>query len=1066
MKKRILSCLLSIAMCLTLLPLGTQAQAAYFRDVPSSHWAKDYIDEAVDLGLFNGTGDGQFSPSAAMTRSMFVTVLYRLSDGEAESNANFTDVPRGSWYSDAVAWASENSLVTGTGGGRFSPKANVTREQLITILYRYLNFFGATLEDSGTSVTFRDSSSISSYARPAVQAMKDAGIIGGKPDGYGGYRFDPKGRATRAEVASIMCRFLESLNFDDIDNEEPDPEAAYEQMDKITQSSTLKSLSSQYKNASDSQKKNLAEQAISYFEKQEENGMIDYCDVDRDNGVIQYWVDGCEFAYFLYDVSSEGMTDGTRSPLIDTSSQSTASSSRSTASSLTISPDTVNCASNLVGAAPSNQKALILDYYSASSSHPYASHFHKFSQEAEERYKAVGYTPKTIYGFTIADLKSGLDQYNLMLFNTHGALIDNTPVVCLSEPVTSKNRANYKTDIKDGNVIIATNINTKAYEYCIAPQFFTAHYKYLNTSWIHLDLCKGFGGNNELAETLSSLTVNNITGFGDTVPNYFANYCFANLLDYMADQYQLKDCIDYADTASRKQYLALGDKNSNYLVCPKLQLYGKGWLKLTEVEDHYGRIRIALNPDVGTITSGTYSLYCVRSDLTEALLYDGKSFTTSAFEITGLQDALYYRVVIKVPNYDSAEAKIMAVEYPKDTNIPITYNPSKPLTPVVSTTETEITVRDLDNKALKNASVTLYGKKKDSSTFTKLTSGTTDSSGKLTIAKVDISYTTLKAEASLSGYISGSTEQSFAGQGKNKRYITVTLDTEKSLEPDDNSELPNASSDGWTYVYNSAQLTNALKANRNIKLMADVKDVKGSYSYYGILDGNGHTITNPIAWSDTDNNGWIEYLMEKAVIKNVNFASVNFTFTEGGYERGLIRKNEGTLQNCVIRSGKIKMQLQDNCLSSIIDAVGSFVGLNYGTILNCVNMADITAIHSTSNISASGIAASMGSDSRITHCLNLGSIYAESSYNDAFACGIVRNTYIYTSSECSNNGNAGKLSASSYGDYGKIATCAITSTQGFANCYATQRYDDDPVPDEITVVSRDTLLSMWSDVLN
>ena len=122
---------------------------------------------------------------------------------------------------------------------------------------------------------------------------------------------------------------------------EPDPEAAYEQMDKITQSSTLKSLSSQYENASDSQKKNLAEQAISYFEQQEENGTIDYCDVDRENGVISYAIDGCEFAYFLYDVSSEGMTDGTRSPLVDTSSQSAASS-------LTISPNTVSYASNLV----------------------------------------------------------------------------------------------------------------------------------------------------------------------------------------------------------------------------------------------------------------------------------------------------------------------------------------------------------------------------------------------------------------------------------------------------------------------------------------------------------------------------------------------------------------------------------------------------------------------------------------------------------------------------------------------------------------------------------------------
>ncbi len=1068
MKKRILSLLLSIAMCLTLLPLGTQAQAAYFRDVPSSHWAKEYIDDAVDMGLFNGTGNGQFSPSAAMTRSMFVTVLYRLDGGEAESSANFTDVPRGSWYSDAVAWASENSIVTGTGGGRFSPKANVTREQLITILYRYLNAVGATLEDSGTSVTFRDSSSISSYAGPAVQAMKDAGIIGGKPDSYGGYRFDPRGKATRAEVASIMCRFLDAVNYDDIDDEEPDPEAAYEQMDKITQSSTLKSLSSQYATASDSQKKNLAEQAISYFEQQEENGTIDYCDVDRDNGVISYEIDGCEFAYFLYSVSSEGMTDGTRTPLIENSSQSTASS-------FAISPNTTSNTSNLVGAAPSDKKALILDYYSASSFHPYASHFHKFSREAEDRYKTVGYTPTTIYGFTVADLKSGLDQYNLMLFNTHGSLINNTPVVCLSETVTSKNRANYKTDIKDGNIIMAHDIEADTNVYCVYPKFFTAHYKYLNTSWIHLDLCKGFGGNNELAETLSSLTVNNITGFGDTVPIYFSNYCFANLLDYMADQYQLKDCIDYADTASRKQYRALGDKNSNYRVCPKLQLYGKGWLKLTEVEDHYGRIRIALNPDVGTITGGTYSLYCVRSDLTEALLYDGKSFTTSAFEITGLQDAFYYRIVIKVPNYDTAEAKIMAVEYPKDTNIPITYNPPKPLDPVVTTTETEITVRDLDNNALKNASVTLYGKKNGSSTFTKLTSGTTNSSGTLTISAVDISYTTLKAEASLTGYISGSTEKSFAGQGKNKRYIEVTLDTEKSLEPDDDSALPNADSDGWTHVYNSTQLTNALKANRNIKLMADVSDVYGVESYSGVLDGNGHTVSNPkTIFALSYSSGWIDYLKD-GTIKNLKIADINFQAKDVTSSIGLIGSTQGscTIDNCIILSGQISNINSDS-------TAGAFVGMGDGnlTMKNCVNMASVSAISDSNSWSfASGIIGYSGTEIhtnftttvKISHCLNLGSIYAEASRTASAIASGISSSYNDNSSidiTITNCGNGGEISAKHRETSSYAVASALSPQYSGVSGYATQKYNNDSNKSYLSIVSRDTLLSMWSDVLN
>ena len=1054
MKKRILSLLLTVAMCACLLP--TSVDAVYFQDVSSSHWARSYIEDAVDMELFNGTSPNRFQPELAMTRAMFVTVLNRLDGGEAKSTASYTDVRSGDWYAEAVAWASENNIVSGTGGGRFSPTANVTREQIITILYRYLNATDASLADSGNaSVTFQDNGSISSYAQEAVQKMQKASIINGKPGSNGGLRFDPQGQATRAEVACIMCRFIDALDYeDDWPEEEPDPEAAYEQMDEMMQSNTLKSLTSQYANASDSQKKNLAEQAISYFEQQEENGTIDYCDVDRDNGVISYEIDGCEFAYFLYSVSSEGMTDGSRSPLIDTSSQSTASS-------FTISPNTASNASTLVGAAASNKKALILDYYSASSSHPYAGHFHKFSQEAEDRYKTVGYTPTTIYGFTVADLKSGLDQYNLMLFNTHGALINNTPVVCLSETVTSKNRANYKTDIKDGNIIMTRDIEANANVYCVYPQFFTAHYKYLNTSWVHLDLCKGFGGNNELAKTLSSLCVNNITGFGDTVPTYFANYCFANLLDYMADQYQLKDCIDYADTASRKQYRALGDKNSNYMVCPKLQLYGKGWLKLTEVEEHYGRIRIALNPDVGTITGGTYSLYCVRSDLTEALLYDGKSFTTSAFEITGLQDAFYYRIVIKVPNYDSAEAKIMAVEYPKDTNIPITYNPPKPLDPVVTTTETEITVRDLDNKALKNASVTLYGKKNGSSTFVKLTSGTTNSSGTLTINAVDISYTTLKAEASLSGYISGSTEKSFASQGKNKRSIEVTLDTEKSLEPDDDSALPNADSDGWTHVYNSTQLTNALKANRDILLMADVSDVVGvDDSYSGVLDGNKHTITNPLGsdsiYNEYNRHAWIRYL--SGTIKNTNFASVSFYSSGSRAECSLIGTvgTTGVLKRCVILSGEFTAEGTKNATA------GAFTSWNDGDILSCVNKANVSAINPLDSVSddvesstyAGGIAGYSRS-APIVHCLNTGKITASKNVFTSRAAGICPTERYQPTTNCGNTGSISGSFAYSISDNPHGYTIYKTTSDVLLGTYIT-----------LYQSSERNILSMWSDVLN
>ncbi len=1079
MKKRILSLLTCIAMCLTLLPLGTQAQAAYFRDVPSSHWAKEYIDEAVDLGLFNGTGDNQFSPSAAMTRSMFVTVLYRLDGGEAESSANFTDVPRGSWYSDAVAWASENSIVTGTGGGRFSPKANVTREQLITILYRYLNAAGATLEDSGTSVTFRDSSSISSYARPAVQAMKDAGIIGGKPDSYGGYRFDPRGKATRAEVASIMCRFLESVNYDDIDDEEPDPEAAYEQMDKITQSSTLKSLSSQYETASDSQKKNLAEQAIAYFEQQEENGTIDYCDVDRDNGVISYEIDGCKFAYFLRDITADA-TAGS------------ASTSTSSSQLVTGNFTTSDNASNLVGASSrsSNGKALILNYYPSSDKSSAAQDFHNANSIYEGCAKAVGYTPTTIYGYKVSDLMSGLDQYKMILFNSHGNIVSDTPVLCLSEIATFTNYTQtYKDDVKAGTIGCAFGLVNAAFSnarYYVYGSFFTRHYSRtkLNATYVHLGSCYGFSADNHLAASLSDAGAKSVVGYADTVTTGFDAFCIVSLFEYMSSGYTLKNALDPAYTAAVKNAREACEKQGidfGQWSTPRMRLYGNGQLEFEAVETLTGKIKITVQPDAGTLTDANYRIYRIRANSTETL-EGGKSFTGNSFEISGLQDGVEYRVEINAKNYDSAEVKVKAAQSPQTTIVPLTYNPPTALDPVVSTAETEITVRDLDNKALKNASVTLYGKKNGSSTFVKLTSGTTDSSGKCTIDKVDISYTTLKAEASLSGYISGSTEKSFAGQGRNKRYIDVTLDTEKSLEPDDDSALPNASSDGWTYVYNSTQLTKALEANRNIKLMADVKDVEGVTEYSGILDGNGHTVTNPqlITYKFGFGAGWIVELTN-GTIKNLKIADVNFQVKDAKEYIGLIGETSGscTIENCAILSGQISNIDSD-------PSVGAFVGIaiNNLTMKNCVNMASVSAISNSISWSyASGMIGWYGwsetTDSSgttkptttvtISHCLNLGSIYAETgSIGSAIASGI-SSSYNDNSNvdiTITNCGNGGEISAKHRETSSYAVASALSPQYSGVSGYATQKYNNDSNKSYLSIVSRDTLLSMWSDVLN
>ncbi len=1091
MKKRILSCLLSIAMCLTLLPLGIQAQAAYFGDV-TSHWARSYIEDAVDMGLFNGTAPNRFEPESAMTRAMFVTVLYRMDGGEAERSANFIDVPRGSWYSDAVAWASENSIVTGTSAIRFSPSDSVTREQMVTILNRYLTASGAALGSDGEApaISFRDSSSIAPYAREAVEKMQRASIVSGKPSGFG-YRFDPQGCATRAEVACIMCKFLDQLSYDDIDNEEPDPEAAYEQMDKITQSSTLKSLSSQYENASDSQKKNLAEQAISYFEQQEENGTIDYCDVDRDNGVISYEIDGCKFAFFLYDVEKQGLAPTTGSAF---TISSTSSSSQSTAGSLTISPNIVSCASNLVGAASSvsyKGNALILDYYSKNSSDDQAGDFHLITENVEDCFRKVGHTPKTIYGYKVSDLKHGLNNYDFIDFNSHGNIVGNEPVICLSEASSPQTYLiDYADDVKAGTIGCYGNLagTFGGNRYYVYGSFFPAHYSgnnKLRARWVHLGSCYGFAGSNQLAAGLSEAGAESVTGYADWVSTLFDAFYEVALFERMTSGYTLSKALDPAYNDAKDEVMEnISLEDAKKWNMPRLKLYGKGNLEFRVTDDNTGRIKVSLSPDSGTISEGTYTLDRIRSDNSEQGVFSGKEFSGSSFEITGLQSGMTYRLTVKVKNYASAKAEIVASDSPDTTTISLTYDPIGPLKPPVSYVETEVTVEDLDGKTLPNASVTLYGQK-DGENFTELTSGTTDSSGHFTVSKLELSYQTLKAEASKTGYISGSTEQSFAGQGKNKRYIEVTLDTEKSLEPDDTStDLPAADSDGWTRVYNGEQLTKALEANRNIKLMADVKDVEGVRQYKGTLDGNGHTITNPQVCPYTHSfhsRGWISALLG-GTIKNLKIADVDirlsqddyyYVTTENGFSLGLIGYANGsaTIENCTILSGQFSV----NADSPKVGAFVGFAAFGDGTIRDCVNMANVSAIgNSSASAYAGGIIGSAYSDVatviHISHCLNLGSIYAETNGSgSATASGICTSynyfSYRITITDC---GNGGEIFAKNT----KTSPYAVETSISpqFSNIpgYTTKMYywDERYNSSNIQTVSRDTLLSMWSDVLN
>jgi len=179
--------------------------AKSFIDI-DTHWAKSAIDFVTARDLFAGYGE-DFRPGATVTRAMVVTVLHRL-EGEilTASGKDFTDVPAGQWYSNAIDWASNNGIVLGY-GETFAPNGLITREQLAAILYRYADHLGLDVSDRADLTDFGDMSSVSGYAVDAMEYCVANGFITGKP----GMILDPKGYATRAELAVILQRFIVSL---------------------------------------------------------------------------------------------------------------------------------------------------------------------------------------------------------------------------------------------------------------------------------------------------------------------------------------------------------------------------------------------------------------------------------------------------------------------------------------------------------------------------------------------------------------------------------------------------------------------------------------------------------------------------------------------------------------------------------------------------------------------------------------------------------------------------------------------------------------------------------------
>lgn len=188
-------------------PETTTPESTTFSDVNESDWFFKGVEYVVDKDIMSGVSENEFAPSGKLTRAMLVQMLYNMESRPACDAENaFMDVPVGQWYTDAVIWANDAKIVSGMGEGLFAPNMEITREQMVAMLYNYAKYKGYDVTASADLSKFADNASVSTWAQPAMQWAVAEGYISGMGDN----QLAPQGTATRAEIASVIMRFMEA----------------------------------------------------------------------------------------------------------------------------------------------------------------------------------------------------------------------------------------------------------------------------------------------------------------------------------------------------------------------------------------------------------------------------------------------------------------------------------------------------------------------------------------------------------------------------------------------------------------------------------------------------------------------------------------------------------------------------------------------------------------------------------------------------------------------------------------------------------------------------------------
>ena len=177
----------------------------WFTDVDPEKWYTEPVYMAYYLGLMNGVGDHRFAPNSPVTRATMATVLYRIAGSPEVTGDNpFSDVKAEQWYTDAVVWASQQGIAEGYGDGRFLPGRDISRQEMATMLLRFWLAAGEEAGNLSDLSGYRDANEVASWAWDGMAWAVGNGVINGVDAG----RLNPKGNATRAQLAKVLVNLL------------------------------------------------------------------------------------------------------------------------------------------------------------------------------------------------------------------------------------------------------------------------------------------------------------------------------------------------------------------------------------------------------------------------------------------------------------------------------------------------------------------------------------------------------------------------------------------------------------------------------------------------------------------------------------------------------------------------------------------------------------------------------------------------------------------------------------------------------------------------------------------